>query len=204
MNLLDRPVGTDAEPCVTLLQQANPATENARRSPPPNVPSWSRLETVAKLLHQELRLFDSEPIIRGDKNSERRLLAMSHVLQAGAMLRERFARVPYSDDIDGISLRYSLTKRQSDVLSNLLFGMSEKEIAATLALSKHTVHQHIKTIYRVTMVRSRSELMARFLRDEFATMDGATASDASARDARKICFAPQSDGTVVEKTMPLR
>jgi DNA-binding CsgD family transcriptional regulator len=46
------------------------------------------------------------------------------------------------------------------VLRLLLSGLSEKQIAARLDLSRHTVHNHVKEIYRVVGVQSRAELMA--------------------------------------------
>jgi DNA-binding CsgD family transcriptional regulator len=58
---------------------------------------------------------------------------------------------------------HSLTVRQEQCLQELLSGHGEKEIAARLALSRHTVHVHIKAIYREFGVTSRGELLARFL-----------------------------------------
>lgn len=49
------------------------------------------------------------------------------------------------------------------VLAELLTGASEKQIARTLELSKHTVHDHIKKLYVHFGVSSRPELMARFI-----------------------------------------
>jgi DNA-binding CsgD family transcriptional regulator len=53
-----------------------------------------------------------------------------------------------------------LTPGQRRVLRLLLAGLSEKQIAARLDLSRHTVHNHVKEIYRVVGVQSRAELMA--------------------------------------------
>jgi DNA-binding CsgD family transcriptional regulator len=54
----------------------------------------------------------------------------------------------------------SLSDAQRKVLRLLLEGASEKEAAATLGLSYHTVHTHVKEIHRELGVRSRGELMA--------------------------------------------
>src|SRR5262249_4412837 len=62
-----------------------------------------------------------------------------------------------------------LSKAQFRVYQLLLGGLSYKQIAGRLALSHHTVHNHIRAIYRLLGVRSRGELFARFLND---TMDG--------------------------------
>ncbi len=45
----------------------------------------------------------------------------------------------------------------------LLEGLSEKEIAYKLGLSRHTVHSHVKDIYELAGVNSRAELLARFV-----------------------------------------
>jgi DNA-binding CsgD family transcriptional regulator len=54
----------------------------------------------------------------------------------------------------------SLSDAQRKVLRLLLQGASEKEAAAALGLSYHTVHAHLKEIHRELGVRSRGELMA--------------------------------------------
>ena len=57
-----------------------------------------------------------------------------------------------------------LSPRQKETLAHMKGGLSEKEIARRLARSKHTVHCYVKEIYRRFHVRSRSELMALFVR----------------------------------------
>ncbi len=57
----------------------------------------------------------------------------------------------------------ALTGRQKDVLRLVLAGSSEKEMARKLHRSAHTVHSHIREIYRQFAVQSRAELMARFI-----------------------------------------
>jgi len=57
-----------------------------------------------------------------------------------------------------------LTARQREVLESLLRGLSEKEIAGTLMISRHTVHNHVKALYGAFDVCSRSELLAHFVR----------------------------------------
>ncbi len=51
----------------------------------------------------------------------------------------------------------SLTPRQQQTLRCLLSGDSEKQIANKLARSPHTVHTHVKSIYRNLGVSSRGE-----------------------------------------------
>ena len=56
-----------------------------------------------------------------------------------------------------------LSEAQLRVLRPLLSGQSEKEIAAELFLSPHTVHSHVKQIYQHYNVNSRPALMAHFI-----------------------------------------
>jgi len=56
-----------------------------------------------------------------------------------------------------------LAPRHQRVLNHLLEGGSEKELANHLGLSRFTVHEYIRAIYRRLNVNSRSELMARWV-----------------------------------------
>lgn len=58
----------------------------------------------------------------------------------------------------------ALPTRHAKVLDELLTGHGEKEIAADLGLSPRTVHKYTEQIFRALGVRSRPELMARFVR----------------------------------------
>lgn len=58
----------------------------------------------------------------------------------------------------------SLSPRMRDTLQLLLGGDSEKEVATKLGLSQHTVHIHVKKLYKRLDVSSRAELMAKCLR----------------------------------------
>jgi len=57
----------------------------------------------------------------------------------------------------------SLSPRTRQTLELLLAGDSEKEIAARLRLSPHTVHVYVKSLYRRFDVCSRGELCAKFI-----------------------------------------
>ncbi len=53
-----------------------------------------------------------------------------------------------------------LAPRLQETLDAMLEGLSEKETAARLELSDHTVHQYVKALYRRYRVHSRTELLA--------------------------------------------
>jgi len=56
-----------------------------------------------------------------------------------------------------------LTRRENDVLEQLVKGLSYKEVANILQISFATVNDHIKNIYFKTGVNSKSELIAKVL-----------------------------------------
>ncbi|GEM_PF-2348080 len=56
-----------------------------------------------------------------------------------------------------------LSPTQARVLRRLLTGKAEKEMAAELFVSHHTIHSHIRIVYRELGVTSRRELMALFI-----------------------------------------
>ncbi len=57
-----------------------------------------------------------------------------------------------------------LPPRVQQALSYLLEGDGEKQAAARMGLSRETVHQYVKVLYRHYRVESRAELLARVLR----------------------------------------
>jgi two-component system nitrate/nitrite response regulator NarL len=57
-----------------------------------------------------------------------------------------------------------LSPRERQTLELLLAGDAEKQIAAKLALSKHTVHVYVKSLYKRFDVSSRGELLARWVK----------------------------------------
>jgi DNA-binding CsgD family transcriptional regulator/GAF domain-containing protein len=57
-----------------------------------------------------------------------------------------------------------LTPRERDVATLVVDGLTDREIATRLSLSRHTVGQHTGQIYRKLAVRSRAELIALLLR----------------------------------------
>ena len=56
-----------------------------------------------------------------------------------------------------------MSEAQQRVFNLLLSGKKEGNIARTLELSPHTVHNHVRAIFRLFEVHSRAELLARLL-----------------------------------------
>lgn len=88
---------------------------------------------------------------------ERRLMRTLHV----ELARAWWSRFTSPNDQDG-AIR-GLPERLRQVLWLLCLGRSEKEIAAHLDISPHTVHNHVKRLHEVLGVRSRGELVSRAL-----------------------------------------
>ena len=60
----------------------------------------------------------------------------------------------------------ALTQRENDVLSQLCMGKSYKSIGESLFISEETVRKHLKSIYRKLQVHSKSEAVAKALREK--------------------------------------
>lgn len=55
----------------------------------------------------------------------------------------------------------TLSPRLRQTLEQLMLGDSEKQVATKLGLSRYTIHDYVKTIYKHFNVRSRGELLAK-------------------------------------------
>jgi DNA-binding NarL/FixJ family response regulator len=53
-----------------------------------------------------------------------------------------------------------LTARQAEILRLIADGKSDRDIAATLGLSEHTVHRHVTNILNRTALPSRAAAVA--------------------------------------------
>jgi DNA-binding NarL/FixJ family response regulator len=61
--------------------------------------------------------------------------------------------------------RLGLTQRESEVLANLVAGLSNRAIAAKLVLGEETVKSHVRSIYRKLGVGDRAAAVATALRE---------------------------------------
>jgi len=59
-----------------------------------------------------------------------------------------------------------LSRRMEQTLRSLLGGDSEKQVAAKLGLSQHTVHVYVKALYKKYGVSSRGELLAMWVKSQ--------------------------------------
>jgi len=63
------------------------------------------------------------------------------------------------------SEKVQLTQRELEVLKCIVGGQKDRTIAESLYISEHTVRSHIKSIYRKLYVSSRSQAVAKAMRD---------------------------------------
>jgi len=71
------------------------------------------------------------------------------------MMRTKHQEIPDSFD---------LTKRETEILSCLVKGMSYKMVADICTISLDTVNMHVKNIYKKLQVHSKSEAVAKAIR----------------------------------------
>jgi len=91
---------------------------------------------------------------RGFSERERKML---HLLFRELIVAQQQEQLPRF----GTSSIHDLPPRLREVLSLLMQGQSEKEIARELGISPHTVRDHVKRLHQHFRVRSRGELLAR-------------------------------------------
>jgi DNA-binding NarL/FixJ family response regulator len=95
------------------------------------------------------------------------LEAIREVVQGGSPMTTHIARkVVQSFQLTGASAQptENLSPREQEVLDCLSHGFLYKEIAEKLGISYETVHTYIRRIYEKLQVRTRTEAVAKFLR----------------------------------------
>lgn len=88
---------------------------------------------------------------------------IKEVYDGGAPMSSQIARMV----IGSFKIKPSpeLTNRETEVLTDLCDGSSYKMIADNLFISEETVRKHIKNIYKKLEVHSKSEAVAKAIRD---------------------------------------
>ncbi len=101
-----------------------------------------------------------EALLRAIRGLRKGDLAMSRVHAAAVvehLARGARSRPAATDEIDGM-----LSAREGDVLRLLAEGMTDREIAAALAISPRTVESHVSSVLRKLGVRNRAEAAQRY------------------------------------------
>jgi len=99
------------------------------------------------------------PVVGEGVQNRRRLVANFCLMLGEQMLdNKRLAR-----DGKRVVRGEPLSPRERQTLKLLLIGDAEKQIAAKLSISRHTVHVYVKSLYKRFDVNSRGELLARWV-----------------------------------------
>jgi two-component system NarL family response regulator len=124
-----------------------------------------RLEILVLTIHENrehlflaLQAGATGYLVKGSSSSEI-IGAVSTLMAGGAPMSPTVARYVIEEfqDVKGTRESSTLTRREKEVLQGIASGLSEKKMADTLSLSPHTIHTHIKKIYRKLQVNSRAE-----------------------------------------------
>ena len=92
------------------------------------------------------------------------LEAIKEVLDGGSPMTTSIARKVITSF--RVTKDSPLTRRETEVLTELCKGKSYKTIADTLFVSEDTVHFHIKNIYKKLQVHSKSEAVAKAIKEK--------------------------------------
>ncbi|NNE42624.1 MAG: response regulator transcription factor [Gemmatimonadetes bacterium] len=115
-----------------------------------------------ELVFEALRAGASGYLIK-DSGTERILDAITEVRAGGAPMSSSVARQIVRSF--RAAEKSPLSPRETDVLGELCKGSSYRAIAEALHVSEDTVHFHIKNIYKKLQVHSKSEAVAKAIKD---------------------------------------
>jgi len=100
-------------------------------------------------------------ILPSDASGEE-LLAAVHALAQGLVVGLR--SLLFADELATPTERGPLTDRELEVLNLLAKGLANKQIAAALGISEHTVKFHVSSIYSKLNATNRTEAIRTGLR----------------------------------------
>jgi DNA-binding NarL/FixJ family response regulator len=114
-----------------------------------------------------LTVYDDDEKIFNAICAEKILESLREVLRGGAPLNAEIARrmLDMFSRLVGPRGEYGLTKREKEILRDLVEGLAKKQIADKLFLSYFTIDTHIKNIYTKLQVHSRSGAVAKVLKE---------------------------------------
>ena len=138
-------LGSDARTAADRLQQIEDAGSQIIALLPPGAPAAAVFAAGARGL-----------LLR-EAASARVLSAAVHAVQAGLVVVDPALASSVMPSRDRTPLAEELTAREQQVLQHLSEGLSNKEIAAKMHISDHTVKFHVNAILAKLAVTSRTE-----------------------------------------------
>ncbi len=93
--------------------------------------------------------------------------SLKDILSGGAPVNAQIARKMLDMFAEIVSPKgdYRITSAEKEILQRLVAGMAKKQIAHDLGISFHTVDTHLRNIYAKLQVHSRSEAVAKALKE---------------------------------------
>jgi DNA-binding NarL/FixJ family response regulator len=79
------------------------------------------------------------------------------------LLLTMLKKVTKDSQIKNLGINIILTKRELEVMNNLLNGLTYNDISILLQISPHTVNDHVKKIYFKLNISSKGELLSLFI-----------------------------------------
>jgi DNA-binding CsgD family transcriptional regulator len=141
--------------------------------PPPSIPTESK---IIQAVAARARSLDpgQDPLEIGARSRVRTrsgswLLLYGTRLAGGADARTAVIIQPATPAAVAplVTLAYGLSERESEVTRLCMEGLTTRQMAHALALSPHTVQDHLKSIFAKTDVRSRSELVSEIFLEHY-------------------------------------
>lgn len=165
-----------ADPCVQALVRTSGRARALLRSEVADDDAWRSSNVDALLAESGIRdrLVGGGPLT---PSAELLLIAYRRTSQRRFGADERDALTRLAERLGGvgrniahgyglIDSRKPFAPREREALRLLLLGFSESAAAASLGLTTRSFHQYVVALHRSLGVRSRGELMARFLAPE--------------------------------------
>jgi DNA-binding NarL/FixJ family response regulator len=128
------------------------------------ISAWSMEETVLGALRA-----GASGYLLKERGDQEIALSLVNVLKGGApidpfiarkifgLIGEPVARTVGMTEADEIKLKEPLTKRELAIMAQVAEGLSNREIAAALNVSRWTVDTHVRHIYGKLAVKSRTQ-----------------------------------------------
>ncbi len=133
----------------------------AERSP---VPSGA-YNVAAQLLAVEAGVADDLPSARvhlgGGRWLTLRAARMGDPRDAASDIAVTIEETSVADRLDLFVRAFALSRREGELLEHLASGADTRDAAARMFLSRHTVQDHLKSIFHKTGTRNRRALLAR-------------------------------------------
>ena len=176
--------------CVMICGSGEEALELIPNTPPDlvlmdiNLPNISGIQCTALLRQQLPQLQIVMLTVYDDANTlfkalragacgyllkrarpEEILEAINEALRGGAPMSSEIARqvvAAFQEPLPAGRPAEGLSRREQEILDQLLRGHSNKDIAARLSISVFTVKNHLRHIYEKLQVRSRTDAMLKF------------------------------------------